>query len=183
MGSGFFKFLQTTKQLIEGKVDEKREWKPYQKSVRLQGFLQLCLQTLKCPPSGTESTWVFFSFSQETQGSLVFKPVIPPSFNSPSFSRNVFLFIIWQSDWLHHHSSLRLFLGLCFCLSSGKATAPECATSMAFTWMFERSSNCNYWSSPCAEWVVAFFPSSRSSRESPRAHLHVVGMLRFMSLT
>ena len=29
-------------------------WKPYQKVFRLQGFLQLCPQTLECPPPGAE---------------------------------------------------------------------------------------------------------------------------------
>ena len=83
-------------------------WKPYQESVCLHGFLQLCPQTLECPPWGTERIWVFFSFSLKIQNSLVFKPVIAPSSISSSFSLFVFfVFIIWQ----RHCPSMRHKLG------------------------------------------------------------------------
>ena len=43
------------------------------------GFLQLCPQTLGYPPSGAERIWVFSSFWQETQESIVVKLEIAQS--------------------------------------------------------------------------------------------------------
>ena len=66
-----------------------------------------------------------------------------------------------SNQWFHHHPFLSLFLsfsgggGLCFvclfCLSSGKETAPACATSMDFPGMFGHSIN---WQSSSSSFIT-----------------------------
>ena len=77
------------------------------------GFLQLCPQTLGYPPSGAERIWVFSSFWQETQESIVVKLEIC------TIILLLFLFSVFSAV-----------------LSSAKETAPACATSMIFPWLF-----------------------------------------------
>ena len=96
-------------------------WKPHQKVVWLQGFLQLWPHTLECPPSGAGRIWVFFSFSRETRDSLVFRTSDCTLIHLLSFSLFIFFVVV-------------------ACLSCpGKETAPVCIMSMTFLWRFGRS--------------------------------------------
>ena len=113
----------------------------YEPPQSLQSSSQSCLGVLRVDENHTKQQFGFRAFSKSAPKLRnALSLVLRNSESSSVFAGNLRL-IYFQASYCTIIHLLVSFSVFSFVLSSGKEAAPVCAMSMAFPWVFERSTN------------------------------------------